>query len=288
MSHSLARLSPEDLRQVVHLFRSRARSHQHLDWYVLETWLEDPGLCCWTAQHNGMVEALLGATLSDSGPQSDGNHVAWLRFAIPANQFGHDPLLDDLWLILRREMQRRGISILGLLIINEWIAGYAQRWKFTQNTSVVTLRRDRVNLPMPPRHEHLIRDASHGDMSAIVAVDRAAFDPIWRYDEAVLKAAASQAEILRVIELESQIIAYQLSTRYANVGHLARLAVLPDWQNQGLGAALIHDMLLHFQAQGVPTITVNTQSDNPQSYRLYTKYGFTYTGHRVPVWTIAL
>src|SRR5574341_1020277 len=91
MSHTLARLSPEDLRQVIHLFRSRARSHQHLDWYTLETWLEDPSLCCWTAQRNGMVEALLGATLSDSGSQSDSNNIAWLRFAIPANQFGYDP-----------------------------------------------------------------------------------------------------------------------------------------------------------------------------------------------------
>lgn len=288
MSHTLARLSPEDLRQVIHLFRSRARSHQHLDWYTLETWLEDPSLCCWTAQRNGMVEALLGATLSDSGSQSDSNNIAWLRFAIPANQFGYDPALDDLWLVLRRSLQSASTSILGLLIINEWIAGFAQRWKFTQNTSVITLRRNRADLHVPPPHDHSIRDASHGDLAAIVAVDRAAFDPLWRYDEAVLKTAASQAELLRVIESEGQIIAYQLSTRYANIGHLARLAVFPGWQNRGLGAALIHDMILHFQAQDVHTITVNTQSDNSQSYRLYTKYGFTYTGHRVPVWAIAL
>jgi ribosomal-protein-alanine N-acetyltransferase len=288
MAHTLARLSPEDRQQALHLFRSRARSHQHLDWYPLEIWLDDPNLCCWMAQRNGMVDALLGATLSDPAAQSGGNTVAWLRFAIPANQFGHDPVLDDLWQVLLQDLHSAGTSLLGLLIINEWIAGYAQRWRFTPNTSVITLRREKTALPAPPLRDHLIRNASRGDLAAIVAVDRAAFDPMWRYDEAVLTAAASQAEILRVIESEGQIIAYQLSTRYASIGHLARLAVLPDRQSRGLGAALIYDMILYFQAQGVHTITVNTQSDNSQSYRLYTRFGFSYTGHRVPVWTLAL
>jgi ribosomal-protein-alanine N-acetyltransferase len=288
MAHTLARLSPEDRQQALHLFRSRARSHQHLDWYTLEIWLDDPSLCCWMAQRNGMVEALLGATMSEPAAQSGGNTVAWLRFAIPANQFGHDPVLEELWLTLRRNLQNAGTSLLGLLIINEWIAGYAQRWQFAPSTSVITLRREKTALPVPPLCDHSIRDAAQGDLEAIVAVDRAAFDPMWRYDEAVLTAAASQAELVRVIESDDQIIAYQLSTRYANIGHLARLAVLPDWQNRGLGAALMYDMILYFQAQGVHTITVNTQSDNSQSYRLYTKYGFSYTGHRVPVWTLAL
>jgi GNAT superfamily N-acetyltransferase len=273
---------------VLHLFRSRARSHQHLDWHPLEIWLDDPHLRCWTALRNGMVEALLGATLSEPSMRCANNQAAWLRFAIPADQFGYDLLLNDLWRMLRQDLESAGTSLLGLLLINEWIASYAQRWQFTPDTSVITLRRDGGNLPGPPLHNHSIRDASQADLAAIVAVDCAAFDPMWRYDDTILSAAASQAEILRVIEEEGRIIAYQLSTRYADIGHLARLAVLPDWQSRGLGAALMYDMILYFQAQGVRTITVNTQSDNSQSYRLYTKFGFSYTGHHVPVWTLTL
>ncbi len=288
MSQTLTRLSPEERNQVRRLFRSMSHHHQHLDWYHLDRWLDDPGLTCWTLQRSGVVEALLGATLNDPMAETPEDNVAWLRFAIPSQQFEYDSTLDTLWLALRRDLQTIGVSLLSLLAIEDWIAQYARRWGFVETTAVITLRRDGNRSVPTPAQSYPIRDAGSSDMDAVVQVDGSAFDPLWRYNDEILSMAASQAEMFRVIEVDNRIVAYQLSTRYTGSGHLARLAVMPEMQNRGLGGVLMSDMVRYFQDHNIRTLTVNTQSDNRRSYRLYTRYGFSYTGHRVPVWMLEL
>jgi ribosomal protein S18 acetylase RimI-like enzyme len=84
------------------------------------------------------------------------------------------------------------------------------------------------------------------------------------------------------------VLGYQLSTSHSRDGHLARLAVLPDFQGRGLGGMLIGEMVRFFEGRGVTTLTVITQEDNLASQHLYRRLGFDYTGHRVPVWSINL
>jgi ribosomal protein S18 acetylase RimI-like enzyme len=88
-----------------------------------------------------------------------------------------------------------------------------------------------------------------------------------------------------VAEDETGIIGYQISTTSAMGGHLARLAVLPAYQGRRIGYALLNDLLRQFVYRGIFRVTVNTQSDNLASLKLYEKAGFERTGERYPVYT---
>ncbi len=69
---------------------------------------------------------------------------------------------------------------------------------------------------------------------------------------------------------------------------MARLAVLPEEQGHGVGAALVADLILHMQEAGGSKVTVNTQADNAASLALYGRLGFRRTGERYPVYTLQI
>jgi ribosomal-protein-alanine N-acetyltransferase len=116
-------------------------------------------------------------------------------------------------------------------------------------------------------------------------VDAAAFEPLWHNSLKALSKAFEQASYASVVEVESRVIAYQLSTGGAFGAHLARLAVMPEEQGHGVGRALVEELILHMQKSGGSRVTVNTQSNNAASLALYSRLGFRRTGEQYPVYT---
>lgn len=283
-------LGAADLVSASRLFLRATRQHMHLDWHTLDEWLASPKLRCWVARRNGSVEALLGATLQRAGDEliSTRDGVAWLRLAVPGRAFGLDPMLDRLWEVLREGMLNEAVRQMGLLAMDGWIESHATRWGFAQTNAVVTLRHEGQATRLPDSNPSGLRSATRRDLDNIVRVDTAAFEPLWRYHQSILEAAVRQAAMLKVIERDGQIAGYQLSTHHSGTGHLARLAVLPEWQGRGLGSILVADMLCQFATHGITTVTVNTQEDNHRSRRLYARLGFAPAHHRVPVWTLEM
>jgi mycothiol synthase len=55
---------------------------------------------------------------------------------------------------------------------------------------------------------------------------------------------------------------------------LQRLAVLPDAQGAGIGAALVLDGLRWLRRWGAKEVLVNTQEGNEAAVRLYERLGF--------------
>lgn len=242
-----------------------------------------PSLRCHVAMRNGSIEALLGATIDNSEPPA-----AWLRFAVPPMWGTYSTIMNGLWEALVPELHLANVKLAGVLDIDGWMSRYIKHWGFTETNAVVTLRRQGFTIPPALPTNALIRPASLADLESIVAVDQAAFGALWRYNQDDIASAAHQSAIFTAAEIDGQIIGYQLSTRYAGSGHLARLAIRPEYQGQKIGGALISEMLRFFFASGIDVITVNTQADNTQSQRLYNRFGFEITGHQVPVWTLDL
>ena len=77
-------------------------------------------------------------------------------------------------------------------------------------------------------------------------------------------------------------VGYEVTLLYDYGAYLTRLAVLPEWQGRGIGRALLHGTLVHFQGR-VPVLTVNTQASNAASLHLYQQIGFSRNGSRIPV-----
>ena len=87
-----------------------------------------------------------------------------------------------------------------------------------------------------------------------------------------------------VVEVQNEIVGYQISTANARGGHLARLAIDPNYQGRGIGRVLLSDLLEQFSRWGSLNVTVNTQVDNVASLALYENAGFRRTGEIYPVY----
>jgi ribosomal protein S18 acetylase RimI-like enzyme len=130
-----------------------------------------------------------------------------------------------------------------------------------------------------------IRRPRRWENATVLAVDHAAFGPLWQMRAYDLREAGRRASHYTVAHDGNQMVGYQLSIRYGRSLHLARLAILPACQNQGVGSALVHDLLNFAEASGIEQVTVNTQHSNLSSQRLYQRMGFEPDGSSLPVYT---
>jgi ribosomal protein S18 acetylase RimI-like enzyme len=119
-----------------------------------------------------------------------------------------------------------------------------------------------------------IREMREDDFSRVHELDSKAFEPIWRNSLRHIKIAFREASSATVALLNDRLIGYQISTYNPQGGHLARLAVDPEFQNMGAGTALVEDSLNRFQDRGILQVSVNTQVRNQASMVLYQKFGF--------------
>ncbi len=99
-----------------------------------------------------------------------------------------------------------------------------------------------------------------------------------------MQLAYDQAACATVAVDELGVVGYQFSTPSPHGWHLARLAVHPRRQRQGIAYDLTRSLLGYFLERGAAQITVNTQDDNAGSLHLYEKAGFYRTGEEYPVY----
>lgn len=135
------------------------------------------------------------------------------------------------------------------------------------------LRRDL--LEAIPRTSTRLRRWRRRRYDDVLRVDSAAFDDFWRFDTTALREAldATPHRLLRV-DSTSRPNGYALSGVARSRAYLQRLAVHPDAQGGGLGAALLLDALRWMRWRGADEVFVNTQEDNARALALYERHGF--------------
>lgn len=142
---------------------------------------------------------------------------------------------------------------------------------FHERERLHLLGHDLLDVPAPG--DHRLRRAGRRDLTRIVAIDNAAFQPFWRLDADGLREAerATPASRLRLAVDGS---GYALVGRAGDRGYIQRLAVTPDAQGQGLGGALAVDGLRWLRRWRVREALVNTQVSNGRAVDLYQRLGF--------------
>ena len=218
----------------------------------------------------------------------DDSPVAWVRL----------PALDDTlevseWLVLALppivdRLRRMGTRTLAWMDYGGWAGPYLGAQGFQRLDTVMTLAKSNRALPQVNSTDARIRLASDVDIPAIVAVDRAAFTSHWWHSEATLRRRASTSPYFAVAERAGQVAAYAEATLHPPTAHLNRIAVHPAHQNHGIGAALLHAAVRTFWRYGAEKVTLNTQTDNRPSQRLYRRFGFEPTGDSLTVWELRL
>jgi ribosomal protein S18 acetylase RimI-like enzyme len=275
VSLQVRRAVPEDHAQIASLNSHEATIHRHLDWRSPLDWLGSPNY--WVLEDGNRISAAF------SCPEDPPN-IAWIRL------FGYLPHLSGpeawqaLWNICLSEMARSSRTQVASIVVKQWFQTLLLSSGFQPKQDIVLLELKSENyksFTMPG--EIIIRPMQDEDMQAVSQLDLDAFGSFWHNSYDSMKRAYALAVYASVAVDVSGVIGYQLSTGNPFGAHLARLAVRPQAQGRGIGAALVSDLVHKLDNNHLARLSVNTQADNAASLSLYKKLGFTRTGEHFPV-----
>ncbi len=157
---------------------------------------------------------------------------------------------------LRETMERRGFALVSLLRSYD-------KYDFTMPSTVASAG------------AHVrIRPFTPADVSGVVAIEREAFDQLWRHDAASFLEVAERYSYFVVAEDASGIVGYQFNTVAEGAGYLVRIAVHPRAFGQGIGTRLMAEAVRYFERAHVHKIALNTEERNSRAHALYERFGF--------------
>jgi GNAT superfamily N-acetyltransferase len=258
------------------LFHS-TRVHSHLDWLDSDQWLETGDTITHLAWQRGRLIGMIALSAPLNGS-------TWIRLAAVSDYFEPESVLCSLWDDIVPSLRQLGVHTVGLLIVNDWVMRYAPTLGFHYGEEIITLARAGNDLPPPLPNRPRIRVAEMRDVPQLAALDQAAFNPPWQMSLYDLRQAYRIASSCTVATKDDLILGFQISTFFYDGAHLARLAVHPNVQGQGIGGALLGDLLERYTRRGIHMMTVNTQESNHQSRRLYQRFSFEPNGYNLPYW----
>ncbi len=270
-------VSDKDLQRLANLIHFEALVHRHLDWRAPLDWVGyNPYL---VAEHN---DEILAALACPPDPPS----VAWIRLFATSSEISVNLAWEELWNAACDQICNLGdTALVAAIPLQNWFRKLLEKSEFVRSHNVIVLSWRRAPRPSASRAlPGFIRTMELRDINAVEELDKAAFGLIWQNSYSSLEVAFRQAAVATVLDNDGEIIGYQISTATPVGGHLARLGVLPGYQGQGIGYAILDDLLVQFERRGAHNVTVNTQSDNLNSLALYKKAGFKRTGEEYPVY----
>ena len=272
--------TPAHYNALANFYNQNINIHRHLDWFSTLDWIgSHPYLI---AASGEQIQAVLCAA-----PEND--ESAWIRVFGARKLTNESAYWERLFPLAVENLRNKGIKRLAALALHPWFDSVLKSSGFKNRQNIVVLE---WQGKFPPKStltpEIILRPMHLIDLAAIEAIDQAAFPSLWQNSLAGLTKAFHQPGISTVAVKGDSIVGYQISTAMTIYGHLARLAVEPDEQRQGIAYALVYDLLKQFEHRGFWRVTVNTQSDNRASLRLYQKFGFVRTKEEIKVYELQL
>jgi ribosomal-protein-alanine N-acetyltransferase len=271
--------NPDDRTILSILLSTATWKHQHLDWTNALDLLD--GTSFMLALEDNTPIACLACP-------PDPPSVAWLRLFAVADDQHASRLWDLLWFEGVAQSVAAGATQAAALLSEDWLAPILLRCGFEHTNDVILLEWCQEVPDSLPPFKGKLRPMHHDDLINVAHVDQRSFGPLWQYSLNTLQEVFMQAAIATVIECEEEPVAYQVCTASTHSAHLARLAVIPEWQDRGLGKTLVIDALRRFAHRGIHRVSVNTQVDNEKSLRLYQALGFNQIGRLYPVYQLEL
>jgi len=268
----------QDREGLIALIRDSKSLHRHLDWLQPLEWLGSEPF--WLMENTQRIQAALAIPTDPPG-------AAWVHLFACLNL----SKVQDAWDILLEKclshLKSQPVSIVAIGL-STWFTSLLSNSGFRVYQDIVELHTDlsegftssRINPDV------VIRPIQSQDMEQVLHVDQSAFECIWQVSKAGLEHACQAAAYTSVAEVDGRVVGYQLSTSVPFSAHLARLAVLPEYQRYGIGSSLVHDLRDTFLRANITELTVNTQSSNTASLHLYQKLGFHLTDEKFPVFIL--
>jgi ribosomal protein S18 acetylase RimI-like enzyme len=264
---SIRKAQPGDEGALIKLLQKRSFIHRHLGWDSPLSWLDSEPF--FVLDWESSILAALACP-----PDEDG--ITWLRLFAVSPGYSISEAWRSLWPPAEGwlKLHAKGVLV-NCLIMDEKMSDLLLRTRFEEVARVVVLVWNAGSaLRFGNKSDRQPREMRPDDLERVYEIDKVAFELIWRNSLSQLQAAFQEKFSATVVEVGGIVAAYQISTLNSRGGHLARLAVDPDYQGQGLATGLLDNLLDFFQDQGIVEVTVNTQESNQASLELYDKIGF--------------
>jgi ribosomal-protein-alanine N-acetyltransferase len=271
---TVVRAEPAETEEAERLF-SAAR------FRFLRAWLANLGECArsgllFTASHRAHLRAALACSRQN-------DEVFNLCGAAFRHEMDVDTFLAPLIQTTICSLRETGASLLTYVGTEDWLVPRLVRAGFVLEESVVTLLKSGGEIPAQSKSREIqVRRGEESDLQAVLQLDRAAFPAEWHYGEGTLLRALRAARVFLVAH-DDNVIGYAYGDILGGSAHLTRLAISPEHQGRGVGAALLSEALSLFHQRGAWCITLNTQGRNQASQRLYQRFGFQPVGQSVPL-----
>lgn len=276
LNMSVRQARKEDKQNLANLIHFETHVHRHLDWRPPLEWIDsDPFI---VIEENESIIAALACP-------PDPPEVAWIRLFVAKEGISISETWNRLWVRAEEIFSAQPKLQVAAIPLQPWFQRLLAISGFHEVSKVVMMIWDNGYIPpAKPSPKISIRPMNIDDLAEVEALDRASFGSLWQNSKLSLEFAFRQAAIATIAVIDDEIISYQISTSMQMGGHLARLATHPRFQRQGIGSALLRDLLIQFNQRGAVRITVNTQQENLASIDLYEHAGFTPTGEIYPVY----
>jgi ribosomal protein S18 acetylase RimI-like enzyme len=274
MMHTRA-AAETDRQSLANLIHYEVYVHRHLDWRPPMDWIGTQP--CLVTERIGRI---LAALICPPDPPE----IAWIRLFAASQEVALEEAWNMLWSSALEQLNRLARPPIAAIALRPWFQSLLEQNGFEQIQEIISLVWERGKIfDKNPAHAVLIRPMLDGDLLSVHELDSTAFGLLWRISLNTLLSAYQQASLATVVENDGHLVGYQISTAGPMGGHLARLAVLPSHQGNGIGSALVYDVLEKFEQRGAFRVTVNTQRDNLSSLSVYEKAGFRPSGEIYPV-----
>jgi [ribosomal protein S18]-alanine N-acetyltransferase len=122
-----------------------------------------------------------------------------------------------------------------------------------------------------------IRPLGYADLPQVIAIERRAFPTAWSLGMFVLELSKPSGICLAAIR-DAKVVGYLICARYADVWHLMNIAVDPAVRGQGIGTALLEQMVSRAGEDAAYTLEV--RPSNATAIALYERFGFRSAGTR--------
>jgi [ribosomal protein S18]-alanine N-acetyltransferase len=280
MSASDLKIIPASIRDLDELtdFISMSQvSNRHLDWQKTITWLGyQPVLKCYSKDE---LISLLVCPVTD-------HDFVWIRSFCACYLSAAERSWPYLLVNVENILRDSGIQRIYTISLSPWYEELLHQSGFISEDRIITLHRENSrisNVGQTPTIQ--IREFLDNDIDQVINVDHLAFQPLWQIcrEDFVQALAISQNKSV-VINTDGEIIGYQISSNIFDSGHIARIAVRPDYQRKGVASVLLENLFSRFLSLGVHEVTVNTSSDNSTAINLYLHNGFSYTQNNYPIY----
>jgi ribosomal-protein-alanine N-acetyltransferase len=209
--------------------------------------------------------------------------VAWLHlFAADATP-GADSAWTRLWRAAEDILSGQHVDRLWVMTTQDWLIDLIRSCGFQNAGQVIGYCRSLSSFRPVSRIRNAVFPMQGSDLPAVEELDHAAFEPPWQMDSDALRATLDRSALAGIFRGESRVAGYFIALASPQGVHLARLAVDPRIQGRGIGRAMLGHLLESAAREGAPWITVNTQSDNRRSQKLYRSMGFAEMDEAYPV-----